>query len=104
MPASDSAPKGVFCVFAVGIVFDVAKMTTSRQVKASAPIKDVAIITLNRPQKRNALSKELIRDFLYELNSASQNPTVRVIVITGSGSFFSGEKPYILLWPTAFDI
>lgn len=47
---------------------------------------DIAVITLSRPDKRNALSVELVRDLKRALEAASGS---RAIMITGEGSAFS---------------
>ncbi|EWZ32737.1 enoyl-CoA hydratase [Fusarium oxysporum f. sp. lycopersici MN25] len=57
-------------------------------VLASTPADGVRVLALNRPSKRNALSQELITVFLEQLNTASRDDGVRVIVITSSSSFF----------------
>ncbi|KAF5644957.1 enoyl hydratase [Fusarium sp. NRRL 25303] len=62
-------------------------------VLASTPAEGVRVLALNRPSKRNALSQELITVFLEQLNTASSDDGVRVIVITGSSSFFCGNVP-----------
>jgi methylglutaconyl-CoA hydratase len=48
----------------------------------------VALITLNRPEKRNALNDVLISDLKTSLRAADANEAVRVIVITGAGADF----------------
>ncbi|HKQ99482.1 MAG TPA: enoyl-CoA hydratase-related protein [Pyrinomonadaceae bacterium] len=48
----------------------------------------VALITLNRPEKRNALDDALIRDLKTYLREADSNEAVRVVVITGAGADF----------------
>lgn len=50
---------------------------------------NTAVITLNRPEKRNALSPELIYYFISTFNDCENNPDVRSIVITGTGKAFS---------------
>ncbi|KAF5244758.1 hypothetical protein FAUST_2275 [Fusarium austroamericanum] len=57
-------------------------------VLPSTPADGVRVLALNRPSKRNALSQELITVFLEQLKTASQDDGVRVIVITGSSTFF----------------
>ncbi len=58
---------------------------------ASEPIvlyttKDhVTRITMNRPEARNALSPELVRELIEALNRAKVDPDTRVIVIQGAG-------------------
>src|SRR5262249_38296699 len=48
----------------------------------------VATITLNRPEKRNAISRELIDDLLRALEKARQQDSMRVLIITGAGKAF----------------
>lgn len=49
-------------------------------------VKDfIATMTINRPERRNALSGEVI-DLMHErLNEAEADPNVRVLIITGAG-------------------
>jgi enoyl-CoA hydratase/carnithine racemase len=48
----------------------------------------IATITLNRPKQYNALSEELLIDLQAALDSIEKDPTVRVVVIAGSGTAF----------------
>jgi enoyl-CoA hydratase/carnithine racemase len=48
----------------------------------------VCTITLNRPEKRNALSARLVNELIYALEQASADDDVRVIILTGAGSAF----------------
>jgi methylglutaconyl-CoA hydratase len=48
---------------------------------------ELAIITLNRPEKRNALSPELIEDLMAALASVEEG-TARVAILTGAGPAF----------------
>lgn len=48
-----------------------------------------ARITLNRPEKRNALSLELMEELISSLKTLGANPDVRAIVIEGAGVAFS---------------
>ena len=48
-----------------------------------------ATITLNRPEKRNALSLELMQEAIAALRQVSSDPSVRAIVVEGSGPAFS---------------
>lgn len=45
-------------------------------------------LMLNRPQQRNPLSSHMITALKAAIDSANDNPEVRVIVITGSGPVF----------------
>jgi methylglutaconyl-CoA hydratase len=76
-----------------------------------------AWITLNQPEKRNALSEEIVFGLLAHVNEAIADDAVRVIVITGAGSAFcagadlkSGgvktgdeETPFVTLMKTIWD-
>jgi methylglutaconyl-CoA hydratase len=48
---------------------------------------ELATITLNRPDKRNAISPEMIDDLLGALDEAERGPA-RVVILTGAGSAF----------------
>ena len=48
----------------------------------------VATLTLNRPEKRNALNGALVRALKDRLAEAADDPAVRVVVITGAGKDF----------------
>ena len=45
----------------------------------------VALITLNRPERMNALSKKLCAELPQAVQAADQDPEVRVVIITGAG-------------------
>jgi enoyl-CoA hydratase/carnithine racemase len=49
----------------------------------------VRTLTLNRPERRNALSPDLVAALLAAVRAADDEPSVRVIVLTGAGD---GEK------------
>lgn len=46
-------------------------------------------ISLNRPDRRNAMSVELSRELALALRRASQDPEIRVVLIRGEGRAFS---------------
>ena len=47
----------------------------------------VAILTLNRPEKRNAISFELIDDLLRALDEVAKSDAI-VLIVTGAGKAF----------------
>jgi enoyl-CoA hydratase/carnithine racemase len=49
---------------------------------------EVAIVTLNRPEKRNALSRQLRDEIVSCLGELEQNENVKAVIITGSGDSF----------------
>jgi 2-(1,2-epoxy-1,2-dihydrophenyl)acetyl-CoA isomerase len=48
----------------------------------------VQIITLNRPEKKNAFDSQMIDEWVAALEDAEKNEDVHVIVVTGSGNAF----------------
>ena len=66
------------------------------------PAPHVRRLTLNRPEKRNALSNTLRGQLFEALEAADRDPDVRVIVLRGAGKCFSsgydlagtGELPF----------
>lgn len=49
----------------------------------------VATITLNQPDKRNALSHPMLDELVAAFKEAQQDDAVRVVVLTGAGKVFS---------------
>ena len=49
----------------------------------------VALLTLNRPEALNSLSRQVHRDLWTALDRAEANPQIRALVITGAGRAFS---------------
>jgi methylglutaconyl-CoA hydratase len=48
-------------------------------------------ITFNRPEKRNAISSEMVKELLKALGDVESDPAIRVLILTGAGkSFCSG--------------
>ena len=45
----------------------------------------VAIVTINQPDKLNALNSERLRELIQRIEEVSANPQVRAIVLTGAG-------------------
>jgi enoyl-CoA hydratase/carnithine racemase len=66
----------------------------SAQPNASAPVlirrddAGVATLTLNRPRQYNALSEALLSALQASLDAIAPDPSVRVVVIAGSGAAF----------------
>ncbi len=49
---------------------------------------DLAVITLNRPDKLNSVKMEQLKELINRLNEYEQNDQVRAIIITGTGRGF----------------
>src|SRR3984885_749044 len=53
---------------------------------------DIAILTIDRPARRNALGQQLIEELSSALDRADRDPATRVIVLTGSApGFYAGS-------------
>jgi enoyl-CoA hydratase/carnithine racemase len=48
----------------------------------------VATLTMNRPKQRNSLSEELMRALTAELESISQDASIRAVILAGAGPGF----------------
>ena len=48
----------------------------------------IATLTLNRPESRNALTSEMMAGLREALPRFAEDPTVRVVVLTGAGRAF----------------
>jgi enoyl-CoA hydratase len=64
-------------------------MTDHQFILIDEPRPQVRRITLNRPEKRNALSNELRGEVLAAVEAADRDPEVRVSIIRGAGVCFS---------------
>src|SRR5271154_5884740 len=52
----------------------------------------VRVVTLNRPQRLNAILPELLEDLIAALTAADRDKAIRAIVLTGAGrAFCSGD-------------
>ena len=52
----------------------------------------VLTLSLNRPEKLNAIDNDLSRDLLSALATASSDPSVRVVVVNGNGKAFCAGR------------
>jgi enoyl-CoA hydratase len=57
-------------------------------VERSDPRRGIALLTLNRPERLNAMSHELVADLHTALDEVGADRTVRVVVLTGAGRGF----------------
>jgi enoyl-CoA hydratase/carnithine racemase len=61
-------------------------------VLADNPSEGVRLITLNRPNRLNAITAELLEDLNGALSAANRDPAIRAVVLTGAGrAFCSGD-------------
>lgn len=57
-------------------------------IERSSPVAGVAQLTLNRPEKLNAMSAELVQSLHEHLDAIAVDPDVRVVILTGAGRGF----------------
>ena len=57
-------------------------------VRVGRPRSDVAVVTLNRPEKLNAMNSELIEDLYAALDEVDAENAIRVVILTGAGRGF----------------
>jgi len=50
--------------------------------------ENILTITLNRPDKMNAMSREMIDEFIHALRRANADDEVRAVIVTGAGRAF----------------
>jgi enoyl-CoA hydratase/carnithine racemase len=55
---------------------------------------DLATVTLNRPDRRNALSESMLRDLGAALDQAAEAPGVRAIILAAAGPVFSSGHDF----------
>lgn len=60
-----------------------------QHLKIEVAANKVATVTLNRPERRNAMNRTLIRELQTIWNDLSDDPAVNAIVLTGAGTHFS---------------
>jgi methylglutaconyl-CoA hydratase len=48
----------------------------------------VTVVTLNRPERRNALTIELLTELISAIQVASEEPHVRILILRGAGAAF----------------
>ncbi len=57
-------------------------------IKFETPEAGIGLITLNRPQRLNAINLDMLDDFFALFDHLNKNEDVRVIIITGAGRGF----------------
>lgn len=64
-------------------------MSAPQDILVDRPADAVACITLNRPQVRNALRTQTLREIATELNALAADDATRAVVLTGGEKFFA---------------
>ena len=58
-------------------------------VDVTRPVDGVIIVTLNRPDRLNALNLEMVAEFGAVLDTIAGDPSCRVVILSGAGRAFS---------------
>lgn len=74
---------------------------SSLEIVEESPNSGVFFLILNRPSRRNALSREFFSEFPKALHALDHNPEVKVIVLSGAGDHFCSGIDLSLLGSTA---
>lgn len=65
-------------------------MTDERpRLRVEAPTPGVALVTMDRPHKRNAMDPRFFRELIAVMGELGADPAVRACVLTGAGPAFS---------------
>ena len=72
-------------------------------LKVTRPRDGVALLTLDLPERRNAMSEPMTRSWAVAVDRLASDPTVRAVVVTGAGSAFcsGGDTGWIAGEPDA---
>ena len=63
-------------------------MTTPTEEVLFETIGKTSILTINRPEARNSLTRGVLAGLVKGMNDAATNPEVRCIILTGAGTHF----------------
>src|SRR3712207_6053972 len=73
------------------------------QLRLDRPADGVALLTLDNPDLRNAMSEQMTGSWVRAIDELAADPTVRVVVVTGAGTAFcsGGDTSWIASEPDA---
>ena len=66
----------------------ILSMTAVLETRSNEIADGVLTLTLNRPEKRNSLTRELMSEITAAIAAAAKDPDVRVIVLAANGPAF----------------
>ena len=59
-------------------------------IRFEADASGIALVTVNRPEKRNALSKDIVRELREAFEQVEREPEIKAAILTGAG-----EKAFV---------
>ena len=69
-------------------------------IEVQRPSSSITVLTLNRPEKLNALSFDLVEEFHAALDEISADNSARVVVLTGAGRGFCSGLDLTAIGPS----
>ena len=63
-------------------------MTDQAHIIVTHPDKEIGLLTLNRPEKRNALDGVMIHEWITVLQKMAKDKKIRVVILAGNGEHF----------------
>jgi len=63
-------------------------MTNQPHILVTTPAAGICLVTLNRPEKRNALDGAVIQELIHVLKKISDDKHVRLVIFNGNGEHF----------------
>ncbi|WP_193607396.1 enoyl-CoA hydratase/isomerase family protein [Nocardioides lijunqiniae] len=78
-------------------------MADLTHLRLERPSPGVALLVLDQPERRNAMSEEMTSSWVAAIDELAADPTVRAVVVTGEGSAFcsGGDTSWIAGEPDA---
>ena len=64
----------------------------------------IVVLTLNRPERMNAISRDMLEQLSAKVTEANKDPEVRCIVLTGNVAVFVPAWTWLLWVPVALDL
>ena len=78
-------------------------MSDFTHLRLDRPAEGVALLTLDNPDLRNAMSEQMTASWVRAIDELAADPAVRVVVVTGAGTAFcsGGDTSWIASEPDA---
>jgi enoyl-CoA hydratase len=89
---------GVFYASGVGTILDISTAHCTAELDGY-----VLTLTMNRPEKRNALSSEMLAGLVLGYEYADEHPEVRCAILTGAGGHFSSGADLVAMGQQSTD-
>ena len=61
---------------------------TAHHIRYSVDADGIAVLQIDRPEKRNAMTYAMLGEFIAKVGEAGADDAVRVLIVTGSGGAF----------------